>query len=264
MQEKNRHESLDGTYLLWCILTTDSERRPQMADEGADEIRKPAAVYVSWVTFKNAMEQLAQGVPNQIDRSAFPTLSWAVQGQLLSGLRFLGLIDEKDKPTTLLHGLAVPDEGVRKKKLEAILRARYSSLFDLDLTKATPAQVEEHLGESYGVGGDTRGKAMRFFLLALEYLEIPVSRFLRKPGNGSSTGGPRRRRTLANRVKETASEAEPPTLARPAPGASRTVQLKSGGGTLSVSVSLDPFALSDEDQKFVFALINQLRDYEKQ
>src|SRR5437870_5468659 len=134
-----------------------------MADEPLDESRKAAAVYVSWITFKNAIEQLAQGVPNRVDRTAFPTLSWAVQGQLLSGLRFLGLIDENDKPTLLLQGLAMPDEATRKKKLDAIIRSRYGSLFDLDLTKATPAQVEEHLGEHYGVGGDTRGKAMRFF-----------------------------------------------------------------------------------------------------
>lgn len=232
-----------------------------MANEGADESRKPAAVYVSWVTFKNAIEQLAQGVPNQIERSVFPKLSWAVQGQLLAGLRFLGLIDENDKPTTLLHGLAVPDEGTRKKKLEAILRARYSSLFDLDLAKATPAQVEEHLGEHYGVGGDTRGKAMRFFLLALEYLEVPVSRYLKKSGNG--TGAPRRRRVSAGRSKETTPEREPSEPERPSAGTSRTVQLKGGGGVVTVSVSIDPFALDDDDQKFVFELINRLRDYEK-
>jgi hypothetical protein len=233
-----------------------------MAQDNVDEGRRPAAVYVSWVTFKNAIERLAEGVPNQIDRTAFPGLSWAVQGQLLAGMRFLGLIDAADKPTALLHRLAVPDEVIRKRELQAILRTRYTSLFDLDLTKATPAQVDEHLGASYGVGGDTRGKAMRFFLAALEYLEIPVSRYL-KSGNGASAGS--RRRRPARPPKEAASELEPddPRPAKPSHGTSRTVQLKSGGGTLTVSVSLDPFALDDEDQKFVFELINRLRDYEK-
>lgn len=234
-----------------------------MADENTDEGRRPAAVYVSWVTFKNAIEQLVQGVPNQVDRSAFPTLSWAVQGQLMAGLRFLGLIDENDKPTPLLHGLAVADEAARKKKLEAVLRTRYKSLFDLDLTKATPAQVEEHLGESYGVGGDTRDKAMRFFMAALDYLEIPVSRFLKKSGNGAPST-PRRRRTPGPRpTRDPAPEPEP-SEPKPPSGPARTVQLKGGGGTVTVSVSLDPFALSDEDQKFVFELINRLRDYEKE
>jgi len=228
-----------------------------------DESRKPAAVYVSWVTFKNAIERLAEGVPNQVDRTAFPGLSWAVQGQLLAGMRFLGLIDGDDKPTVLLHGLAVPDESTRKKKLEAILRARYGSLFDLDLMKATPAQVEDHLGTFYGVGGDTRGKAMRFFLAALEYLEIPVSRYL-KNGNGTS-GGSRRRRPARSKETPSDPESSDSPSAKPAHsanGMTSTVTFKNGD-TLTVSASLNLFSLDEEERAFALELIDKMRKYEQ-
>ncbi len=114
------------------------------------------------------------------------------------------------------------------------------------------------------MSGSTRDKAVRFFLGALEYLEIPVSPlFKRSSGNGAAIQRKRRGAGRPKGAPEIGEVIQHDTgSARPA-GTSRVVKLKSGGGTLTVSVSLDdPFALSDEDQKFVFELINRLRDYE--
>src|SRR5437867_12401591 len=97
--------------------------------------KAPTPPYGPFATYKNSLEQLAQGVPNQIDRSVFPGMAWNAQNQLMIALRFFGLVTEGGKPTATLHGLAVPDEKLRKTVLEQIVRTRYSDLFALDLMK---------------------------------------------------------------------------------------------------------------------------------
>jgi hypothetical protein len=259
-RKKKSHSGLDGTYRERYILLVGGAGM-------ADAKNGVGAVYVSWTTFKNAIEGLAQGIPNVVDRDAFPGLSWAVQAQLLTGLKFLGLItnDEKPRATPDLHTLAVADEAARKKKMEAILRERYSDLFALDLTKATMGEVTDKMRESYGVSGDTLEKAVRFFLSAVKYVDVPVSRFLQPKDSAGAAPVPRRRRPGRPRQKTTDTAGEDEEQEgdepRPSSGTSRSVDLKSGG-TLTVSASMDVFKLNAEDRTFVFGLIDKLEEYE--
>ncbi|MEO8157407.1 MAG: DUF5343 domain-containing protein [Betaproteobacteria bacterium] len=226
----------------------------------AEDVLTAAAVYVSWHTFKNAIESLAQGVPNQIDRSTFPGLSGGVQSQLLAGLKFLGLTKDDGRPTESLHALAVADEAARKEQLKKILQERYADLFALDLVKTTPNQLNERMSSIYNVTGDTRGKAVRFFLSAVGYAGIQVSRLF---GSMATSNGarPKRRASAKPRTNAVINEEEddlPPATKGPA----RTVNLKSGG-SLTMSATVDFFSLSQDDRTFVFALIDQMDKYEK-
>lgn len=221
-----------------------------------------AAVYVSWVTFKNAVEGLAQGVPNQIDRSTFPGYAGGVQSQLFAAFKFLGLMTEDDKPTQDLHELAVPEEGKRKAKLKQIIEARYASLIALDLMKATPQEVGNKLASDYSVSGDTKEKALRFFVSAAQYVGIQLSRFFNvQSARGSGNGGKPRKRG-APRIKGATQPPEQQNDEPPTSGTSREVKLKSGG-TLSLAASVDLFQLSPEDRTFVFGLIDALNKYEE-
>lgn len=225
-----------------------------MADE-------KSAVYVSWQTFRSAIEHLADGVPTPIDRSTFPTLSGGVQNQLFAALKFLGLISDDSIPTDDLHALAVPDENERKKQLETILRHRYAALFDLNLEKTTPNALSAKMSEAYSVSGDTKEKAVRFFLLAVTYVGIPISRLFKVPGAATSGNS-------STRVKKRATTRQkPPVQPRDetpsVTGTSREVELESGG-KLTISATLDIFLLSPEDRSFVFELIDKLAKYEKE
>src|SRR3954447_22135036 len=133
------------------------------------------AVYVGWNTFNNAIATLIQAMPNRIDRTVFPGLAGGVQGQLLTGLRFLGLIAKDGKPTDALRALAVRDEPERKKQLAKILNQSYPDLFALDLSKTTEGELREQMSKSYGVAGATTDRAMRFFIAAARYAGIPIS-----------------------------------------------------------------------------------------
>ena len=109
-------------------------------------------------------------------------------------------------------------------------------------------------------------KAVRFFLAALAYAGIPVSRFLQpKPnGGGSVASAPKRRGRSVSRAKDP-DESDDGEQQVPTPpsvtGTSRTVKLKSGG-TLTVTASIDVFKLNATDRAFVFALIDKLSEYD--
>ena len=228
-----------------------------MADD-----QKAAAVYVSWSTFKNALDSLSQGIPNRVDRTAFPGMAWGVQSQLFTGMKFLGLLNDDSSPTPALHAVAVLEETARKEKLKGILLERYSDLFALDLMKATPALLDEQMGKSYNVAGSTRVRATRFFLSAVDYVGIPISRLFKpKSGNGAA---PTRKRRASARPRQVPEPEDPATgiAGAPTTGTARSVQLKSGG-TLTVSASIDFFFLSEEDRVFVFELIDKLKKYEQ-
>lgn len=230
----------------------------------ASEEKGSAAVYAPWSTFKSALDKFAQGVPNQIDRSVFIGMAWSVQSQVLSGLKFLGLIDAKGKPTPALHKLATLDEGARKEALKVILTSRYEDLVALDLTKATPAQLEKQMSDSYRVGGATRAKAVRFFLSAADYAGVPLSSYLKPKGvanGGTGAGASSRKRRAPQRPKP---PQDPGVIQPPPPnGATRIVSLKSGG-TLTLTASIDVLRLIPADRTFVFELIDKLEEYEAQ
>lgn len=223
----------------------------------ADDSKQVAPVYVGWQTFKNTLDQLSQGLPHIIDKKVFEGQSWGMQAQLMSALKFLGLIDDAGVPSAALIALAVPDEEERKKQFESILRERYAPLFALDLTKVTPTQLSQVVSASYGVSSDTREKAIRFFLGAAHYLGIPLSRFVKVP-SGSSNGSPRRRR--AKKAKAAPEPAPPPETT--SSGSSKTIAF-GRGGTLKVVASLDYIALSPEERKFFNEVIDKFEAYEK-
>lgn len=222
----------------------------------AESDKSSAAVYVSFKTFQNSIEILANTViPNVIDKKVFTGMAYSVQNQLFSGMRFLGLIDDKNKPTSELEELANPSEDDRKKKLTEILHTRYADLFALNLKKTTPDELEKKMAESYGVAGDTKGKAVRFFVSAARYVGIELSPYIAKKANGAvRPSGPRKPRISRK-------QSPPPNQIIPGE-TSKTVQLKSGG-TLTLSATVGLFSLNPGDRKFVFGLIDELEAYEQ-
>ncbi len=86
------------------------------------EAGRPVVPYVPFKTFLTALDALEAGLPNQLDRSVWPSYSGAIQGQLLGAFRFLGLMDEGNCPTPAL-GELVSKRGARRELLRATHRA---------------------------------------------------------------------------------------------------------------------------------------------
>jgi hypothetical protein len=232
----------------------------------ADESKTQAAVYVAFATLNHALDDLAQGMPNVVDRSAFPGLSGGVQNQLLAGMRFLGLIDDAGRPQPALDKVAVSDTDARKAALREILEAKYKEIFALDLLKLTPAQLKDCMAESYNVSGDTRDKAVRFFLSAVQFVGLPVSRYLGQ-AKSASPASPRKRRapTRTRNGSEEVEEEEGEEEENGTPtskGTGKTIKLKSGH-TLTVSTTAGMFDTTEDDRKFLFEIIDKLNAYER-
>jgi hypothetical protein len=225
-----------------------------------DSEKQFSAAYLPWMTFQNSIiNGFAQGLPNVIDKSLFLGQSGAVQGQIMAGLKFLGLIEDNGKPTRALHELVDADSDGRKRVLAKILKERYSDVFAIGIEKATAQQLADTMSAQYGVSGDTREKAVRFFLSAAKFAEIPVSPHLQKNG-----GAVRTRRSSGTRKPRV--ETQPPVQEQQqvnptGVGTSQTIKL-SAGGTVTLTVSVDVIKLRGEDRVFVFGLIDTLADYE--
>jgi hypothetical protein len=231
------------------------------------EEQKRTAAYVPWATFKNSLEQLAKGMPSRIDRSVFPGIAWNAQNQLFIAFKFMGLLKGEEEPTPLLDELVKGNEEERKAKLAKVVRDSYAELIAIDLTKASKAHFEEKLGELYNVSGDTKVKAVRFFVSAAQYLGISLSAFIlpkdgktkrtRRPGTATPRTAPKKGVTVKteSQTKETHDISQHP-------GESRSVSLLSGG-TLTVSASAKFLSLSSADRTFVFELIDKLEEYAK-
>ena len=83
----------------------------------------PIPIYVSYLTFGSFLDWLKEMkvVPSQIDRSLWSIkFSGSNGAHLMSGLRFLGLLDD-ESPTTGLEPLAMADDATRMDLLRAVL-----------------------------------------------------------------------------------------------------------------------------------------------
>jgi hypothetical protein len=229
--------------------------------------QKMTAPYVPFKSFITGLDYLRQGLPHVLDRSAWPTFSGGLSGQMLATFRFLGLITEEYESTPLLERAVDPDK--RKDAIREAVSHGYNEMVGMDLSRATPKQLGDFLGELYNVTGATHKKAMTFFLHAAKFIELPLSPSITRKTRNS---GPRRRRAAG-------SDGAPPLAPSPQPqpnggstpdpakqqkgGSSRTISLR-GGGSATVSFDVDVWSMTPEDQKFVFGLIKSMTDYEQQ
>jgi hypothetical protein len=221
------------------------------------EPTKPAAPYLPFATFLTALDHLkAIGVPNKIDRAVFPSFNGTMQKQLLNSFQFLGLIDAAGTP---LPGLTMLTDGAkdRKEGIKNMLQRNYPEIVSLDLTKVSPSQFDQKLGE-YNVSGDTFRKAKSFFLKAAQFSDLPLSPLLTRKTRNPSNG--KRKRPHEQAAK---AQAQPRTIKpdHPSTGTTKTIRLKSGG-ELNLSLSVDLFALTGADREFVFELVDKIQNYE--
>jgi hypothetical protein len=195
------------------------------------------APYVSFRTFLNLLDRLQSGgIPQHIDRHYWGGfLAGSVGPQVMGALRFLGLINsESNEPTPMLERLVTPD--MRKAALAEIVRERYAAVWDsgIDPQRTTPGHLESTMGRLYKIEGETRRKAVSFFIHAAKFADIPLSNQL--------TANTRQRRSTSTSTRG----------ARPKGGSSTS---PSGGSPLQEQ---HPPAPNDGPYAILHAWLNQL------
>jgi hypothetical protein len=148
--------------------------------------------YIAFANFLHLLDRLEDNLPPRIDRS-FLTGSNAVNTMTLAALRSLGLIDADGRPQQALVDLAQRPEE-RKPLIAALITRWFPKPVQLGGINATQSQLEEAFAE-WGITGDTRRKAIAFYLKAAKFADLPVSANFRTPSITRSEGttrGPRR------------------------------------------------------------------------
>lgn len=147
-----------------------------------DEGKKLIPPYIAYKTLSNFLDRLkAVAVSSRIDRSMMSTYSGAVQGQLLTTLRYLNLINEEGIPNQKLYELVNSAGEERPRILKEIISSSYPFLFkkDLDLKQINPQQLLE-LFENAGVSGATIRKSVVFFLSTAKDAGIELSPHIKR------------------------------------------------------------------------------------
>ena len=222
-------------------------------------IKGVPAPYLPFLTFQSSVTQLEHGIPKKLDRTMWPSQSGLVQSQILMAFRFFDLVDDEDRPTALLHELVEAKDDNRAGAITKLLNVAYSSLIEHDLTKMTPKMLEDEM-EQYRVTGETKRKAVTFFLRAAKFVGMPMHPLLSSMVRNTSLRGKRKgngkKGTFIGDISGRADTGNTP----PSGGNTKTVRL-SNGGTVSLSISADPFTLPAEDRQFVFELVDKLQGY---
>ena len=159
-----------------------------------DKGRKRLPPYVSYRTFQNFIDGLQQeGIPARIDRSYWSDrLSGSTGIQLMSALRFLGLIDADGTPTNRLRLLASTRGIPRTEILKEVTTEAFSFLLQgsFDLQSSTYAQLQEAFHNAFELTDGVSRKCVKFFVEMASASEIPLSPFISKRlrSGRSSTG----------------------------------------------------------------------------
>ena len=149
----------------------------------SDKSRKSLPPYVSYRTFLNFIEGLQPGIPARIDRSYWgERYSGSTGTQLMTALRFLGLINGGGIPTTRLRQLVSSTDTQRHEGLKQIARAAFDFLAEraLDPGVATYAQLEEAFSSTYQMTSDVTRKCIKFLVNLLDDAGVFLSPFIVK------------------------------------------------------------------------------------
>lgn len=246
----------------------DVERRSTLAtrESGLDETQNGGfrPPYLSFRTFWSLIEELTEKpLPPKLDRSMLDRRSGTDQAGLIAALKGFGLIDEDQVVQPSLVELTDAEPEQRKKMLESMLREHYPRQFDISEQPGTEQMLLKSFEEEWGLTGDTRRKAVTFFLHAARHADLELSPHFpnTRAGSGRRSGSRATKSTRTAKRKSTAEKNTDPEAppARPK-GDSHTVRLASGG-TVSVVVDVDLFALSTDDRDFIIDLVDKLKGY---
>lgn len=146
-------------------------------------------VYTSFTSLRNTLGEFKETrVPSHIDTSVFPKKSGALISALKKAFEFLGCTEADGTTTQDLRDL-VEAYGTDSwpQALGAVITDRYAPIIgDLDLVHGTSRQLDACFAQA-GVTGDTKRKAIRFYLDTLTSAEIDHSPHFKPPKSKAST-----------------------------------------------------------------------------
>ncbi len=186
-----------------------------MAEAESPKRLPPYAPFKSFMKFMDGLK--AGFVPPRLDSSYMSAqkFSGSVAGQVLTALRFLGLVSGAE-PTETLRTWAKQSSDDWNKTFEKIIRTSYAPMFEIDLETATDQMFRERFRKVYGVEGEVASKIITFFTKACNEAGIQLSPLIAKRSPAGIARKPRSRKPEAAAAGARVVESEP---AEPTPTA---------------------------------------------
>ena len=207
---------------------------------------------IPWATFHNTIEKIAADLPSKVDRSYLGSMSGGLKQYLIYAFRHFGLIEEDGSPSEDLLIMA-KDPGQRQPVMARLLQEHYPGAVALGTKNTTPDQLAEEFAKMFpSVSGESRTKAIRFVLAAMEYANLPRSSLWKAP-KASPTRG---RRNTSSRNGVPLPPAPPPDE----PRGVRSFTLPSGH-VVTLSVDCDVLALDRVERKFLLDIVDKIEDH---
>lgn len=164
-----------------------------MTDQTATVKLQPAPVYVSFTAIVSVIAKLRDnGMPFPIDEIALNEVSQSMRRQVLSGLRFLQLIDAEGAPQPSLKTLILAySTAAWPQALASVLRVAYAPLFERPIQTMTPSTFQRVFRSIYPTTDNVTRKAITFFINAARSgrIELKSENFetrRRSPGMANS------------------------------------------------------------------------------
>lgn len=212
-----------------------------MAEESDDRGFQPP-YNIPWNTFLSTVERAANDLPNKIDRSYLSSAAGNIQTYLIAAFKGFELVDEELRPTGL-KAFAESPEG-RPQLVANMLRERYGPIIELGQTKATAGELEHAFDAQFPkITGESRKKAIRFFLAAAAYAGIQLSSLWKAP-KASPTGRKPRRSRAATGAPASPPPAAPSDSIKPA--GKEIVADFGDAGSVTMYVAIDWLKLPDD------------------
>lgn len=214
----------------------------------------PTAPYPAFQTLKTLLRPFKEhGIPNKIDRSVLTSFSGAVGSQVLTMLKFLGLIFDDGKPTPRLEALLEASEtDAWPAELAKIVRTAYAPLFRINLETASPKEFNEEFRRAYPAADEVSRKSITFFLNAAREAGIKISPYVMK--NKKPRSGPAKKRAPRQNGQKLAPGKGEHVKTPPPPPPSKDQKLSE-----QLLAVLDNENLSSEVEAAVFTVLRHLR-----
>lgn len=220
---------------------------------------QPKPPYLAFQTFLAfLMELSAKPLPPQIDRSIMSSKSGTDQANLFAALKFFNLIDDNYVVQEGLKAFVSADDASRKTAVTAMLAGRYPRQLEVSGQNGTEKLLLDSFETDFGYTGDTRRKAMTFFLHAARWAGMTLSPHfpVTRMGSGRPATNPRKKTTKKPNGTGSQNGAKPPDHG---PG-ERVVVSLGEAGTVEVNVQVQWLELPDQTFTGLRRIISELRE----
>jgi hypothetical protein len=238
------------------MFDLDAVRRRDVDPDKPDQPKPPYLAFQTFLAFLN--ELAAKPLPPQIDRSIMNTKSGTDQANLFSALKFFDLIDDNNIVQQGLKAFVSADELGRKAAITAMFSGHYPNQFDVSSQNGTEKLLLDSFEDDFGYTGDTRRKAMTFFLHGARWAGIEMSPHFPTTRMGSGRSAINRTKRTTKKLSGTAVQVMP----KPSPQGhgERVTVLLGDAGTVDVHVQVQWLDLPDKTFIELRRIIKELRD----